>query len=38
MNKRAQNNFRQKKQYDFSAEIVGGVDLVAKDISTQYSR
>lgn len=40
MNKGAQNNFglKKKKKYDFSAEIVGGVDLVAQDVRTQYSR
>lgn len=38
MNNGPQNNFGQKKQYDSSAEIFGGVDLVANDIRVQYSR
>lgn len=38
MNKGAQNNFGQQKQYDSSAQILSGVDLVAKDIRAQYSR
>ena len=38
MNKKgAQNNFG-LKQYVSSAEIFGGVDLVAKDIRAKYSR
>lgn len=36
MTKEAQNNLRQKKQYDSSAEVAAGADLVTHDVRAQY--